>query len=29
MDALKKELAKKKGITLFVVPFWWDGKLER
>ena len=28
-DALKKNLVAAKGITLIVVPFWWDGKQER
>ena len=28
-DQQKKELAKEKGITLVVIPCWWDGKPER
>lgn len=28
-DAIKKELAKAKDITLIIVPCWWDGTLNR
>lgn len=28
-DKQKKELAASQGITLIVVPCWWDGKQER
>ena len=28
-DKQKLELAKEKGITVIVVPFWWDGTLGR
>jgi hypothetical protein len=28
-DKIKLGLAKARGITLFVIPFWWDGKIER
>jgi len=28
-DALKKKLAQQRGITLVIVPCWWDGSLER
>ena len=28
-DKIKIELAKDKGITLIIVPCWWDGQDER
>lgn len=28
-DAIKADLAAKKGITLIPIPCWWDGKRER
>jgi len=28
-DNLKKELTHKKGITLIIVPCWWDNQLDR
>lgn len=28
-DSVKRDLAEKKGITLILVPCWWDGKQER
>jgi len=28
-DEEKKRLAQRSGITLIVVPFWWDGRLDR
>ncbi len=27
-DQVKKKLCKKNGITLLVVPYWWDMKVE-
>ena len=28
-DKRKKELAREKTITLIIVPFWWDGQVNR
>lgn len=28
-DQTKKEQALEKGITLVIIPFWWDGTLAR
>src|SRR5690625_4993259 len=28
-DALKKSKAKQQGITLIIVPFWWDSSTSR
>jgi len=28
-DALKKQLAAEKGISLVIVPCWWDGTRDR
>ena len=28
-DAAKRDLARSKGISLVIVPCWWDGKEER
>lgn len=28
-DRMKMELAASRGITLIIVPFWWDGRQER
>lgn len=28
-DNMKMKLAKEKGMTLIIVPCWWDGRLER
>lgn len=28
-DIAKKDLVAQKGITLIVVPCWWDGKIDR
>jgi len=28
-DKKKKEVAKAKGITLVIIPCWWDGTTER
>lgn len=29
VDSIKQQLAKEKGITLLIVPCWWDGKEDR
>lgn len=29
LDRIKRELATSRGITLVIVPYWWDGKEER
>lgn len=28
-DAMKLKLAQEKGITIIVIPCWWDAQLER